>query len=63
MVYGSYHQLYRIDHKLVAVGVVDILPNCLSAKYFYYDPDYKFLELGKVQQTNRQADGRNYKFL
>ncbi len=27
--YGSYHQLYRIDGKLVAVGVVDILPKCL----------------------------------
>lgn len=27
--YGSYHQLYRIDGRLVAVGVVDILPTCL----------------------------------
>lgn len=27
--YGSYHQLYRIDGRLVAVGVVDILPKCL----------------------------------
>lgn len=27
--YGSYHQLYRIDGRLIAVGVVDILPKCL----------------------------------
>ena len=27
--YGSYHQLYRIGGRLVAVGVVDVLPKCL----------------------------------
>lgn len=30
--YGSYHQLYRIDGILVAVGVVDILPKCLVSQ-------------------------------
>ena len=44
--YGSYHQHYRIDGKLVAVGVIDILPKCLSSVYLYYDPDYEFLNLG-----------------
>ena len=44
--YGSYHQHYRIDGKLVAVGVVDILPKCLSSVYVFYDPDYNFLSLG-----------------
>jgi len=28
------------------VGVIDILPLCLSSVYFYYDPDYAFLSLG-----------------
>ena len=28
------------------VGVVDILPHSLSAKYLFYDPDYAFLSLG-----------------
>lgn len=33
MPYGSYHQLYRIDGKLIAVGVVDVLPKCLVRVY------------------------------
>jgi len=37
--YGSYHQHYRIDGVLIAVGVVDILPHCLSSVYAFYDPD------------------------
>nr|CAG4650975.1 EOG090X06AF [Simocephalus serrulatus] len=44
--YGTFHQQYWIDGNLVAVGVVDILPTCLSSVYFFYDPDYSFLSLG-----------------
>ena len=44
--YGSYHQLYRLDRRLVAVGVVDILPSGLSSVYLFYDPDEKLLSLG-----------------
>ena len=44
--YGSYHHHYRIDGRLVAVGVIDILPVCLSSVYTYYDPDFNFLSLG-----------------
>ena len=45
--FGSFHQQYRIDGKLVAVGVVDILPRCLSSKYLFWDPDWASLSLGK----------------
>ncbi|KAL5203185.1 hypothetical protein ABZP36_014137 [Zizania latifolia] len=45
--FGSFHQQYIIDGKLVAVGVVDILPKCLSSKYLFWDPDFAFLSLGK----------------
>jgi arginine-tRNA-protein transferase len=45
--FGSFHQQYLIDGRLVAVGVVDILPNCLSSKYLFWDPDLSFLSLGK----------------
>jgi arginine-tRNA-protein transferase len=44
--YGSFHLHYRIDGKLIAVGVVDILPSGLSSVYFFYDTDYKFLSPG-----------------
>ena len=47
--YGSYHQQYRINNKLVAVGVVDILPQCLSSVYSFYDPILsKKLQLGTL---------------
>eukprot|EP00253_Pinus_taeda_P000475 PITA_00475 len=45
--FGSFHQQYLIDGRLVAVGVVDILPRCLSSKYMFWDPDLAFLSLGK----------------
>ncbi|KAL5568542.1 hypothetical protein UlMin_025117 [Ulmus minor] len=53
--FGSFHQQYVIDGKLVAVGVIDILPKCLSSKYLFWDPDFAFLSLGKysaMQEIN-----------
>ncbi|XP_069755929.1 arginyl-tRNA--protein transferase 1 isoform X3 [Narcine bancroftii] len=44
--YGSFHQQYWLDGKIIAVGVIDILPRCVSSVYLYYDPDYMFLSLG-----------------
>jgi len=44
--YGSFHHHYVLDGKIIAVGVIDILPHCVSSVYFYYDPDYAFLSLG-----------------
>nr|XP_023026125.1 arginyl-tRNA--protein transferase 1 [Leptinotarsa decemlineata] len=44
--YGSFHQQYWINDKLVAVGVIDILPRCVSSVYFFYDPQYRNLVLG-----------------
>merc|ERR1712098_874445 len=46
--HGSYHYQYCIDNKIVAVGVLDILPFCVSSVYLYYDPDYQFLSLGTL---------------
>lgn len=37
---------HRLDGKLVAVGVLDLLSNYVNSGYFIYDPDYKFLNLG-----------------
>ena len=30
---GSYHQCYRLDGKLIAMGVLDLLPHCVSSVY------------------------------
>ena len=45
--YGTFHVQYRLDQKLIMVGVVDILPHCLCSCYLFYDTDYKALSLGK----------------
>jgi len=44
--YG-YEILYIRDQKLIGVDLVDFLEDGLSAIYFYYDPDYRALSLGK----------------
>lgn len=53
--FGSFHQQYWIDDRLVAVGVIDILPRCLSSKYLFWDPDYAFLSLGKYSALQEIA--------
>ncbi|KAJ3226967.1 Arginyl-tRNA--protein transferase 1 [Clydaea vesicula] len=44
--YGSFHQKYFFGEKLIAIGVIDILPLCISSVYFIYDPDFDYLSLG-----------------
>jgi len=44
--YG-YEILYIKDEKLIGVDLVDFLEDGISSIYFYYDPDYRHLELGK----------------
>ena len=46
--YGSYHQRYRVDGKLIAVSVIDILPTCISSVYVFYDPTFTLFSLGAV---------------
>ena len=46
--YGTYHQEYYFEGRIIAVGVLDILPACVSSVYLFYDPDYAHWELGKV---------------
>jgi arginyl-tRNA--protein-N-Asp/Glu arginylyltransferase len=53
---GSFHQLYRVDGVLVAVAVLDLLPDTISSVYFIYDPDSmgKF-GMGKVSALREVA--------
>ncbi|PWN54471.1 hypothetical protein IE53DRAFT_308273 [Violaceomyces palustris] len=46
--WGTYHHEYRLDGQMFAVGVLDILPKCISSVYLFYDPDYDHLQVGKV---------------
>ncbi|XP_033741171.1 arginyl-tRNA--protein transferase 1-like isoform X2 [Pecten maximus] len=72
MGYGSFHQHYILDGKIIAVGVVDILPYCVSSVYLYYHPDYDFLSLGTytalreiafVQELNKKAPDLIYYYM
>ena len=37
---------YYVNNELIAVGIVDILPESVSSVYFFYLPKYKKLSLG-----------------
>lgn len=45
---GSYHQCYRIDGNLIAIGVLDLLPQCVSAVYFMYHESVHQHGFGKL---------------
>ncbi|KAL0964185.1 hypothetical protein UPYG_G00320390 [Umbra pygmaea] len=53
--YGSFHQQYWLDSRLVAVGVVDILPTCVSSVYLYYHPEFASLSLGSYSALREIA--------
>ncbi|RYH29995.1 hypothetical protein EON65_06655 [archaeon] len=65
--YGSFHQLYRLNGVLIAVGVVDLLPSGLSSVYCFYDPDYRSLVLGKYSALKEieycQQNGFEYYYM
>ncbi|KAI8070833.1 arginine-tRNA-protein transferase [Gongronella butleri] len=70
--WGSYHQKYLLDGRLIAVAVLDILPKCVSSVYFMYDPDYAFLGLGHysalreislTQELHRQSPDLGYYYM
>lgn len=52
---GSYHQCYRIDGNLVAVGVLDLLPECVSAVYFMYHESVRDFCFGKLSAMREIA--------
>ncbi|KAK8025134.1 arginine-tRNA-protein transferase [Apiospora arundinis] len=45
---GSFHHCYRLDGKLVAIGVLDLLPDCVSAVYFLYHESIHKWQPGKL---------------
>ena len=49
----GYEVLYFDKDKLIAVDLIDILDDGISSIYFYYDPDYSHLSLGKYSLYNQ----------
>ena len=45
---GAFHLSWYFHGQLIAVGVLDILPKCLSSVYFFYDPDLSKWSLGTL---------------
>jgi arginine-tRNA-protein transferase len=45
--------LYFLEGKLIGVDLIDILDDGISSIYFYYDPEYAYLSLGKFSLYNQ----------
>ena len=52
---GSYHQCYRLDGRLLAVAVLDLLPDAVSAVYFMYHEDLHHWSPGKLSALREAA--------
>ncbi|KAG2413432.1 hypothetical protein HFD88_002621 [Aspergillus terreus] len=52
---GSWHQCYRLDGKLIAVAVLDLMPSGVSSVYIFYDPAYEEWEFGKLSAMREIA--------
>lgn len=52
---GSFHQCYRLDGRLIAMSVLDLLPNSVSGVYFIYHEDYTKWSFGKLSACREAA--------
>ncbi|KAK5684395.1 Arginyl-tRNA--protein transferase 1 [Elasticomyces elasticus] len=52
---GSYHQCYRLDGRLIAMGVLDLLPHAVSGVYFLYHQDFEKWSFGKLSALREAA--------
>lgn len=52
---GSFHQCYRLDGRLIAMGVLDLLPHCVSGVYMLYHSDYEKWQFGKLSALREAA--------
>jgi arginine-tRNA-protein transferase len=52
---GSYHQCYRLDGRLIAMAVLDLLPHCVSGVYFIYHSDFEKWSFGKLSAMREAA--------
>lgn len=57
----GYEVLYFDAAKLIAVDLIDILQDGISSIYFYYDPDYSHLSLGKLSLYHQIRYAKKHK--
>jgi arginine-tRNA-protein transferase len=55
---GSYHHCYRLDGRLIAMAVLDLLPHAVSGVYFLYHRDFEKWSLGKLSALRETALAR-----
>ena len=71
---GTYHQLYRLDGKLVAIGIIDIVPRGIVSIYMWYSPSkevakYSFgvysalKEIELVKELSKKNPAMQYYYL
>ncbi|KAI9658155.1 MAG: Arginyl-tRNA--protein transferase 1 [Alyxoria varia] len=59
---GSYHQVYRLDGKMVALAVLDLLPRGVSSVYLIYDVTYERFGFGKLSALREVQLTREYHY-
>ncbi|KAK7203793.1 arginine-tRNA-protein transferase [Myxozyma melibiosi] len=52
---GLWHQMYYLDGKLIAMAVLDFLPNSISGVYFMWAEEYGKYSLGKLSACREAA--------
>lgn len=52
---GSFHQCYRLNGRLIAMGVLDLLPHCVSGVYMLYHSDFAEWQFGKLSALREAA--------
>ncbi|KAF1851678.1 arginine-tRNA-protein transferase 1 [Cucurbitaria berberidis CBS 394.84] len=52
---GSYHQCYRLDGRLIAMSILDLLPHCVSGVYMLYHSDFEHWQFGKLSALREIA--------
>jgi arginine-tRNA-protein transferase len=52
---GSVHQCYRLNGRLIAMSVLDLLPHCVSGVYFIYHSDFEKFGFGKISALRETA--------
>lgn len=55
---GSYHQCYRLDGRLIAMSVLDLLPHAVSGVYFLYHQDFEKWAFGKLSALREASLAR-----